>query len=66
MFEGNREHDYRQQSAKNAGAMNGVVRCIFVCRVCKDSKPITGRKMMVMGYSKAGYRCAECVAKRRG
>lgn len=64
MFEGNREHDFRTATARNAAKMNGVVRCTFVCRVCHKTHAIAGRKAMVPGYSKAGYKCATCAAKR--
>ena len=35
----------------------------FKCAKCKSVKHITGRKAMVKGYSKAGYKCADCVDK---
>ena len=62
MFEGNREQDYRAATERNAKQMNGVRNKItFVCRVCKQVKPTTGRKMMVKDHRQFGFRCACCV-----
>lgn len=66
MFEGNREHDYRQVTDRNASTMIGVsTQFTFICKRCRTCQPIKGRKRMVEGYDRYGFACAGCVEKRR-
>ena len=62
VFDGQQEANYRERScnASMAGVQMGAT---FRCTRCKQAKPAMGRKPMVKGYSKAGYKCADCVGK---
>lgn len=65
MFEADREHEYREATHRNASTMVGVsTQLTFICKRCRTSQPISGRKRMVKGYDKFGFACACCVAKR--
>jgi hypothetical protein len=60
-FEGQREANYRERS--NNPSMAGIGVCAtFRCAVCKQPKEAFGRKLLIKGYSKGGYKCADCVA----
>ena len=64
MFEAHDIARYREQTERRAKTMAGVAGPSFHCRGCGEKKTIKGRKPLVPGYTKAGYRCAECVAKK--
>ena len=43
--------------------MAGIMSPSFKCVVCKINKKTKGRKAVLRGSSKAGYKCADCVSK---
>lgn len=53
------EAEYREQS--NNPRMAGVTMPSWRCKLCKKSKPLTGRKSL--GY-KQGFCCADCAKER--
>lgn len=55
-----RLHNYRERTRVAYKTMAGVTMPSFMCRKCRTNKPTKGRRMIVPGYSKAGYACAEC------
>ena len=61
IFDGQIEANYRARS--NNASMAGI-QCgaSFLCKACGNKRMAFGRKPMVKGYSKAGYKCAQCVA----
>jgi hypothetical protein len=48
---------FRQNTEKRSGKMEGVCFLSFVCKKCGQKKPIKGRK--ALGW-KAGFKCADC------
>lgn len=71
MFDGNgrghgtREQDFRAYTERNAATMNGVTtQLTYICKRCRTSQPIKGRRMAVAGAPRLGYVCAVCLAKR--
>lgn len=64
-FQGQQEAAYR--AASNNPSMAGISLCAtFMCKVCGMKKTTPGRKPVIKGYSRAGYRCAECVKTSMG
>lgn len=63
MREGNHEHQYREQTRRQA-SMPGVMAITFMCRKCKTPRAMAGRVMRVAGWPAGGYLCAGCAAER--
>lgn len=56
-------HDqFRSNTAKHATCA-GITSPRFVCKCCGRSKPTSGRKPLVKGTGKFGYKCADCAAR---
>ena len=51
---------YRERTNQTTKKMPGVSFLTFKCKVCREVKPVKGRKSN--GY-KAGFRCFDCVSK---
>lgn len=62
--EPSRTHCMRAVTA-NQAAMAGVTEGSFICACCRLPKNARGRKQLVKGTSKFGYKCAECVGDGR-
>lgn len=50
----------REVTARQA-SMPGVTVASFVCRCCGRERLAHGRRQIVKGTSRFGYKCAECV-----
>lgn len=50
---------YRDSTATHR-AMAGVTGPSFRCVKCKQVRSTKGRRAVIKGYSRAGYRCREC------
>ena len=60
LFEGTRESQYRERS--NNACMAGIAYGqSFICKACGEKRSSVGRKPVIKGYSKGGYRCSSCV-----
>lgn len=60
IFLGERERAYRERS--NNASMAGIaLGQSFMCKSCKQPRDRVGRKPVIKGYSRAGYRCSSCV-----
>lgn len=51
--------DYRDKT-ESMKVMMGAMRPSFICRCCGQNRAIGGRKMVVSGYPKAGWKCRDC------
>ena len=61
IFAGQSEANYRERS--NNASMAGIAYGqSFKCKVCGLPRDRVGRKPVIKGYSKGGYKCAHCVA----
>ena len=56
---------YRAATLRQA-SLPGVTGLSFICRQCGLSRQIGGRKRVVKGTTRFGFRCAHCVAKGPG
>jgi len=64
-FSMNQEQQYRDISERNAKSMPALFSCTFTCRACHQLYPLSaGRKQVVPGQPKYGFRCMDCHAKR--
>ncbi len=62
VFDGQREFERRQSNANPS--MSGIsYGQTFICKRCKKPRNKVGRKPVIKGCSKAGYKCAQCVAE---
>ena len=60
IFLGERERAYRERS--NNASMAGIAYGqSFMCKACGKRRSSVGRKPVIKGYSKGGYRCSSCV-----
>ena len=60
IFAGDREQNYRERS--NNKSMAGIAYGqSFICKACGLPRNRVGRKPVIKGFSKAGYRCSSCV-----
>lgn len=64
-FSMNQEQQYRDTSERNARSMPALFSHTFTCRACGERFPLSaGRKQVVSGQPKYGFRCMDCHAKR--
>ena len=56
-------NEYRDRTARET-SMVGVQFMAFTCRICRQRRPLAGRKQIVPGDKRYGYRCAGCVQER--
>ena len=64
-FSMNQEQQYRDVSERNAKSMPALFSCTFTCRACGERFPLSaGRKQVVSGRPKHGFRCLGCHEKR--
>ncbi len=63
VFDGTREAKFRERS-NNASMASIAIGQSFMCKACGLPRNRIGRKPMVKGYSKAGYKCAGCAAEQ--
>ena len=63
-FSMNQEQEYRDVSERNARSMPALFSHTFTCRACGERFPLSaGRKQVVSGKPKHGFRCLSCHAK---
>ena len=63
-FSINQEQEYRDVSERNARSMPALFSHTFTCRACGEHFPLSaGRKQVVSGKPKHGFRCLPCRAK---
>jgi hypothetical protein len=55
----NEEQRYREQT--NKLRIPSVAFATFKCVTCKEYRPLQGRRVLVKGAPRFGYRCARCV-----
>ena len=64
-FSMNQEQQYRDISERNAKSMPALFSCTFTCRACGERFPLSaGRKQVVPGQPKYGFRCLPCHARK--
>lgn len=64
-FSMNHEQEYRDTSERNARSMPALFSQTFTCRACGKRFPLSaGRKQVVSGRPKYGFRCIDCHTKR--
>ncbi len=58
----NQEREYRDRTNRivTGPSMSKTFRCVE----CKQFRNYVGRRAVIPRYSKAGYRCAQCVRER--
>lgn len=49
-----------RKTTDNQASMAGATEGSFICRCCGLPKNARGRKQMVKGTNKYGYKCASC------